>query len=424
MKKFLAIWLGEFISNIGSGMTAFALSIYVYELTGSVAYVSIVALASFLPTILLNPLGGVLADRYDRRLLMIIGDLLSGLGVLFILLNIESGTPNIWYIILGAAFSGIFVALLEPSFKATITDLLPKEYYSKASGMVQISGNARYLLSPILAGILLSAYGIKLILIIDICTFFVTLIITSIVRKSITVPVKKEKKSITTDIKEGFQYLKSKKGIRDIVILMTLVCFFLGFIQTLIVPMVLDLSDTKTVGFLESACAVGMVISSIIIGIFGIRTKYVKTLSIAGMIASIFMTLTGTSVNLYVIGIAAFLFFFFLPFINTTADGLIRNNVENEIQGRIWGIISLISQAGTAIAYILSGVLADHIFEPLLLENGILTKTLGSIIGIGKGRGIGLMLIIAGIGMFITMFITGKNKNILKLEEKVKVKTV
>lgn len=82
MKRFMVIWLGELISGIGSGMTAFALSIYVYQETGSVTLVSLISLAAFLPTILLSPLGGVLADRYDRRLLMIIGDLFSGLGLM------------------------------------------------------------------------------------------------------------------------------------------------------------------------------------------------------------------------------------------------------------------------------------------------------------------------------------------------------
>lgn len=83
MKKFLVIWAGELISCIGSGMTDFALSMCVYQMTGSVSYVSLVTLLAYMPTILLSPIGGVLADRYDRRLLMIIGDAFSGLGILF-----------------------------------------------------------------------------------------------------------------------------------------------------------------------------------------------------------------------------------------------------------------------------------------------------------------------------------------------------
>ena len=113
MKKFILIWIGELISGIGSGMTAFALSVYVYQATGSVSLVSVIAVASFLPTILLSPLGGVLADRYDRRLLMIIGDLFSGLGLVYVLWNIHMGTDSMLPIIAGVTCGAIFVALLE-----------------------------------------------------------------------------------------------------------------------------------------------------------------------------------------------------------------------------------------------------------------------------------------------------------------------
>lgn len=172
MRKFILLWLGELISGIGSGMTAFALSIYVFDMTGSAGYVSAIVLAAFLPTILLSPLGGVLADRYDRRLLMIIGDLFSGLGLVYILWNIHMGINSMLPIMIGVTFNGMFVALLEPSFKATVTDLLSKDDYTKANGMVQIAANSRYLVSPILAGILLTISDIRLILILDICTFF------------------------------------------------------------------------------------------------------------------------------------------------------------------------------------------------------------------------------------------------------------
>lgn len=104
MKKFMMIWFGELLSSIGSGMTAFALSVYVYELTGSVSYVSLVTLLAYMPTILLSPLGGVLADRYDRRLLMIIGDLFSGLGLLYILWQIQIGNTGMQPILAGVTF--------------------------------------------------------------------------------------------------------------------------------------------------------------------------------------------------------------------------------------------------------------------------------------------------------------------------------
>lgn len=251
MKKFILIWIGELISGIGSGMTTFALSVYVYQATGSVSLVSVIAVASFLPAILLSPLGGVLADRYDRRLLMIIGDLFSGLGLLYVLWNIHTGTESVLPVIVGVTFNAVFVALLEPSFKATVTDLLTKDEYAKASGMVQIAGNARYLISPALAGILLAVSDIRLILLLDICTFFITVTTVALVRKSIGKPVPKEKKSTLTEMKEGFAVIKQMKGILSLIALMAAVCFWVGFLQTLVSPMVLAVSDAKTVGILE-----------------------------------------------------------------------------------------------------------------------------------------------------------------------------
>ncbi len=416
MKNFIALWIGEFVSGIGSGMTTFALSVYIYETTGSVSYVSAIVLASFLPMILLSPPGGALADRYDRRLLMLIGDLFSGLGILFVLFNISTGSANILYIVAGVGFNGVFAALLEPSFRAAVTDLLSKEDYAKASGMTQMASGARYLISPILAGIILTRYDIQTVLIIDICTFFVTVAIISIIRKSISKPLKEVHQGIWDEIKDGFSVLKSSKGINNLVLFMAGVCFFMGFLQTLLVPMVLALSDKQTLGILESVCAVGLVAGSVIISALGINKGYVRTLSLAGIFASVFMAMSGVVANLYVIGTGIFLFFLSLPFMNTSADVLVRNNVDNEIQGRVWGIIGLVSQIGTAFAYALSGLLADNVFEPLLAENGILADNIGRIIGTGQGRGIGLMLIISGLGMLTVMLCIRKNQNILELE--------
>ena len=419
MKKFILIWIGELISGIGSGMTAFALPVYVYQATGSVSLVSVIAVASFLPTILLSPLGGVLADRYDRRLLMIIGDLFSGLGLLYVLWNIHTGTDSMLPIIAGVTFNAIFVALLEPSFKATVTDLLTEDEYAKASGMVQIAGNARYLISPALAGVLLAVSDIRLILLLDICTFFITITTVALVRKSIGKPATKEKKIALAEMKEGFAVTKQSKGIPSLIALMAVVCFFVGFLQTLVSPMVLAVSDAKTVGILESVCAVGMLIGSVFIGILGIKGSYVRTLSLAGMAASVCIAVSGVSVNLFVTGAGIFLFFLALPFLNTSADVLVRSNVASEVQGRVWGIISLLSQAGTAVAYVLSGVLADHIFEPLLAENGFLAGSIGRLIGVGQGRGIGFMLVLSGLFMLPAAFAIGRNRSIRKLQESI-----
>lgn len=416
MKKFLMIWSGELISSIGSGMTAFALSVYVYQTTGSATYVSLITLLAYLPTVLLSPLGGVLADRYDRRLLMIIGDLFSGLGLAYVLWNIQAGSDSMLPICIGVTFNAVFVALLEPSFRATITELLTEEEYARASGMVQIAGNAKFLISPALAGILLAVADIRLILLIDIGTFLITVTTVAIVRKSVGKAVKTERQSIGREMRLGFAEINKSKGIRILIILMSFVCFFVGILQTLTSPMVLAVSNAETVGIMESLCAVGMLLGSVFIGILGIKKNFSTVLCVAGILSGIFIALTGVNKSIFVTGAGIFLFFLALPFMNTSADVLIRKNIPNELQGRVWGIISLLSQTGTVLAYALSGVLADFVFEPLLADNGILADSIGALIGTGTGRGIGFMLILSGVCIIPAAFAIGRSRSIRSLQ--------
>lgn len=421
MKKFILIWLGEFISSIGTGMTSFALGVYVYQEFGSASAVSLVTLLAYLPTILLNPIGGVLSDRFDRRLMMICGDLFSALGLLFILINAQAGHLELWMICVGVTISSIFVSLLDPAYKATITDLLDADEYAKASGMVQIASSAKYLISPTLAGIILGFADIRLILLIDICTVFITVFSTLFVRKNLaSKPRDKSEFNMLRDLGEGWKAVTGNKGILILVILMAFVCFNVGFLQTLLSPMVLSFADSKTLGIIESISAIGMLIGSIFIGAFSIKKSYSRILAVALFINGLFMSAIGTTVNITFIIISGVLFFVTLPYVNTCADTLARLNIPNELQGRAWGIIGILSQIGYVIAYASCGVLADHVFEPMLDKGGILAGSIGNLIGVGEGRGIGFMLIICGILIMIVSLIIMNAKS-LKAMEKINV---
>ena len=125
----MLLWSGELISSIGGGLTSFGLGVYIFNKTGSAAGMALVTLLGFLPTLVLGVPAGVLADRYDRRLLMMVGDGCSALGIIYILICMLSGGASLTPICIGVFVSSVFSALLEPSYKATITDLLPKEEF-------------------------------------------------------------------------------------------------------------------------------------------------------------------------------------------------------------------------------------------------------------------------------------------------------
>jgi MFS transporter, DHA3 family, macrolide efflux protein len=416
-KKFLIIWLGELISNIGHGMTAFGLGVYVWQMTHSAVDVAMVEMAALLPMILLAPAAGVLADRFDRRLLMILGDTVSAFGLIAMLVIMLTGDIQVWQICLCVGFSSLFSALLDPAYKATITDLLTEDEYAKASGMVGIAASSKFLISPIIGGLILAVSSMEMILIIDILTFAVTVAAVLTVRKSLAVKTQVKKElDFFKDLKEGWQIVLESNGVMLLIVLVSCLMFYLGIIQVLSKPIILSLASEQTTGILQTVVACGMMVSSIMIGRGILKKNYVNVMVASFIASGITMAGFGATTSIPVIIISGFLFFATLPFATTCIDVLIRKNIDNEKQGRAWGLISLISQLGYVVSYVFAGVLADYVFNPALVEGGVLADTVGKIIGTGETRGIGFLIILAGLGLIITALFVSKSKSIREME--------
>jgi len=408
VKKFLLLWLGESVSTIGSGMTSFGVGIYVFQQTHSALWVSLAALFAFLPTVLLSPFAAVLSDRFDRRLLMLLGDLLSVVGVIIVLLSVISKTESMIPVLIGVGISAVMISPVEPAYKASVSDLLDENEYARASGMVQIASSSRFLVSPVLAGILIAFAGIKWVLLIDIATFFVTALtitqVRKISRKDRTQEAAKPASRPTRngyldDFREGFRAIAKDGTVKALILLMAFMCFFIGFIQVLMTPMVLSFTGEKQLGIIISLSAFGMLVAAIVIGIFKIGTHLHTVLRISLVCAALTMSLIGLRENPVWIVFFGFLFFFCLPWINTVAEVNIRKRIPNALQARAWGLIGFLTQIGYIGAYMVSGPVADYFFEPMMQEGGALTPSLGRIFGVGSGRGIAVMLVAAGIGM-------------------------
>ena len=393
--KFLLLWAGELISSIGGGLTSFGLGLYIFQKTGSAADMALLTLLGFLPALVLKVPAGVLADRYDRRLLMMIGDGLSGLGVLFILICMLRGDAALWQIYVGTTISSVFSALLEPSYTATITDLLTKEQYSKANGLVSIAGSARYLFSPVIAGFLLAVSDIKLILII-------TVIAAAVVRHGIKVSTPKQPEPFFKSMKEGWKVVSGKKGLLLLIVVSSLICLFMGVFQVLGEPFVLSFADAKTLGIVETAAASGMLVTGVLLGIKGIKKNFVRALWMGLAVSGIGMAMFAVTQNKIIVCIFGFVFFAALPFANNSLDYLVRTNIPDEFQGRAWAFMGFISQLGYVVAYALCGVTADAV---------------GRITGQGVGRGAAITVMCSGACLVIVSLIMPAIKKIRELEK-------
>ena len=265
-----------------------------------------------------------------------------------------------------------------------------------------MAGSARYLISPVLAGILLSVSDVKLLLVIDICTFILTVISTFAVKRGIKVQKYMEELSFMDSLKEGWHAVRQSKGVFLLVLASSFLTLFVGVFQVLAEPLILSMADAKTLGIAETVCASGMLVSGLYLGIRGIRSGYVKVLSLSLALAGVFIIGFGMFKSIVFITLSGFGFFMMLPFANNCLDYLVRTNTPLELQGRIWGIVGFLSQIGYIIAYGCSGILADWA---------------AAYKGIGVGRGAGLIMAFSGSALLAVSISILFIKEIRRLEE-------
>ncbi|MBU7032762.1 MAG: MFS transporter [Theionarchaea archaeon] len=404
MHTFLIIWIGQFVSLIGSTLTHFALGVWVYLETGSVTPLSLVVLFSTIPHLILAPFAGALVDRWDRRTAMILSDSGAAVctGVIALLLMLD--TLEIWHIYIISLVSASFSTFQWPAYSAATTLLVPKKHLARAAGMVQTAESVSAILSPAIAGVLILTIEIWGVLCIDVGTFLfalLTLTFIRIPRPESTAERSSEKTSLIQEVRFGMRYIWSRPGLVILLLFFAGINLLYSSFNVLFVPMILTFSSAVVLGTLESIGGIGMLIGGVLLSVWGGPRKKLYGVLGGGFVGGIAMLFIGIRQNIAIIAAANFLSFFTLPIINGCSQAIWQVKTAPDVQGRVFSVRRAIAWSTAPISYLLVGPLADLIFEPALAINGTLSGTVGKIVGVGPGRGIGLMLVLMGVCIMI-----------------------
>ena len=396
IRIFLLVWFGQLVSLMGSGLTSFALGVWVYQRTGSVTQFSLILLFALLPSILISPVAGALVDRWNRRNCMILSDSGAGLSTLAIALLLATDNLQIWHIYLAVSLSSICKAFQLPAYTASTSSLVPKEFLPRASGMVQSAEACAQLISPLLAGVLLSIIQLQGIILIDFTTFLFAVSTLLLVRfphvKTATVSQDK-KPSLWREAIEGWTYIYTRPGLFALLIVFAINNFVLGMIEVLFTPLVLSFSSVTVLGTIQSLGGAGMLVGSVVMSVWAGPRPLIRGICGFAFLSQLCILTLGLRTDAALFALANFLFFFSLPFINGWCDAILLRKVAPDIQGRVFATINMICFSCIPLAYVMAGPLADRIFEPLMVANGLLAASIGKIIGVGSGRGISLLFI-------------------------------
>jgi MFS family permease len=420
LRSFLIIWIGQLVSLVGSQLTGFALGVWVYDQTHSVMLLALTQVAFQAPQILLSPLAGVLADRWDRRTAMIVSDFGAGLAVLATALLAFSNRLEPWMVIPINLWMSSFTTLMWPAYTASITQLVPKEQYGRANGFVQLGEALTQIAGPALAGVFYVTIHLGNMALIDFGTylFSVALLIlfVRIPRPEQTQDGHQAKGSLWQEMRFGWGYILARQGLFSLLMFFMAINFLSGIMGPLFTPLILDNWKADVLGYLSTIMGVGMLAGTLVMSAWGGGKRKVYTLLGAGVVSSLFLTAVGLRISIPLLAVCGFGFMFTMPLMNASSQAIWQAKVAPDVQGRVFAIRRMIAWSSGLIAPLLAAPLADYVFKPGMTEGGALVSLLGPIVGVGANHGVGVLISLLGLASVVVCVLAFLNRDIRNVE--------
>ncbi len=423
MKSFTIIWIGQILSLLGTAVGQFGLRLWVFDESGGQATpMTLIGFFFFVPMVIFTPLVGVLVDRANRKLMMMLSDLAAALTTLVVLALLATGTLEVWHLYISAFVAGTFQGFQWPAYSVAITTMLGKEHYTRANAMLELAGNSSAVFAPMLAGALIgplgrwvtrampsvaqragSSAGLTALLALDLLSaaFAIgTLLFVRIPQPEQSESGREAEGGFWAEALYGLRYILARPSLLGLQLVFLFGNFFnmLGF--AVIDPMILARTNSDTIifGSVQTTAALGGIAGGLVIGAWGGFRRKVHGVLIGWVLSGLTMIAIGMSRSLFPWLITGFIIATFSPLINASNQAIWQTKVAPDIQGRVFATRRLIAWLVSPIAQLIAGPLADLILEPAFASGAMTGPILTTLFGSGPGAGMGLQMALGGLG--------------------------
>ena len=390
VRRFFTIWSGQAISLLGSQVVSFAIVWYLTEQTGSATVLAIASMFGMLPNIILSPFAGAIADRNNRKRIMIISDVIVGLARLLGFFLFFTGNIQIWHIYMIIFIGSAAGAFQHPAMAASTSLMVPKRHLSRVAGANQTLQGALSIAGPPLGALLMSLTSIANIYLID----FLTMLFAVLPLLFIPIPQPEARKddngdavrqSFFGDIKEGFQYILSWRGLTLLLLSAMLINFLISPAMSLLPLLVSEHfgGDEIQLAIINSALGVGMLIGGLVLSVWGGFKRRILTSFMGLVISGISLALVGfippqgfnIAVGIYLVSALM------IPLINGPISAVVQSAVKPEMQGRVISMIGTAAGFAIPIGLAVAGPLSDAIGVQMWFIIGGIVMSLAGIWG-------------------------------------------
>ncbi len=421
-RKFMIFWLGQAVSQLGSFMTAFALTIWAFEKTHAAMTVSLLSFCNWLPYILVSIFAGSFIDRYSKKRILRVADTIAAFCTISVLISIYRGDLGIGHIYMVNVIVGFMNAFQSPASSVVTGLLVPDGQYDKASGLQSFSSNLVMVAAPVLSGMFMAFAGLQMILIIDLLSFLFAMISLCFIETEDSPGrlYRKENRSQTSDLKEAIDFLKKEKGIFYIMLSMAVINFFSRLTyENILAPMILARStgDSAAYGLVNGVMGAGGIVGGIWV-VSGKKKDWIKLIYFSAGISFLFGDLLmGVGRNSYTWCMAGLAASIPIPFIMAGQNVILYQRVPGKMQGRVFAIRNGVQYSTIPVGILSGGYLADFIFEPFMASNQWIACLLQRVVGNGAGSGMAVMFLCTGFFGTIFSFLGYKNPYVQSLKD-------
>jgi MFS family permease len=364
---------GKTVSIFGTAIYSFALGLYVLKLTGSGLSFAITLILGIIPMIIINPFAGVIADKFNKKTIVVSMDLLNGILLITVYLLCMKVELTLGIIYATTFLLTVFTTFFGVGMEAAKPNIVSEKRLMSINSISKIIDSISSILGPMLGGMVFAIFDIKTFIIINGISFILSGLSMLFIdfRLSNDKIAVSEKIHVLNDIKDGFHYLVGKKNILSLFILLISMNFFLGFAVTVPLPYIINTVlnlGSREFGMIEGAFPVGMIIGALYVKKVTARISYSTLLKYLSFTLSVFMVLSGIPVMLEnfhldsifytsVYCVIMFIFGLSVAFIDIPLAYFMQKEIPDEYRGRVMSIGISIGKTMLPLAMILAGVL-------------------------------------------------------------------
>ncbi|NUQ86197.1 MAG: MFS transporter [Anaerolineales bacterium] len=402
MFAFTIVWLGQIVSVLASAMSQFALTIFMFTETGSATALGLMQVFFITPFLLISPIAGVLVDRHNRKLMMMVSDLGAGIATIIILILQAAGMLEFWHLYFASVIYGLGMAFQWPAYSAAISTMVPKAQLGRANGMMSLIEAGPGVLAPILAGALLPIVGLTGILLFDVVTFLFAigaLLIVNIPNPVRTQEGVQAQGSMLREAVYGFKYIFARPSLLGLQLIFFAGNLFAGIGFTLLAPMILSRTDNNSLmfGSVQTAGAIGGLVGGVLMSAWGGFKRRVHGVLFGWVISGLGMAVIGLAGGLPIWITGIVISALVGPLVNASNQAIWQSKVAPDLQGRVFSARRLIAWFTNPISPIIAGTLADFVLEPAARAGTGLPAAFSWLVGMGPGSGMGLLIVFCGL---------------------------